>query len=161
MQNEKHNFLLVLGLLVLAQSVDFLYTIPASPFWQLYLHGGFIDGIVAYILIAIAFNAKSELALTLLALQSIYVLVHLMGFTSEFLYNSTSYSIFAQLCNLYTPVLIVILVFKTVVLGKGGYGIYRRHNTSTNSRVYPVAVIISPDHHRNDSEKMAKASKGR
>ncbi len=142
-QSEKRDFLLVLLICIFIQVPDFLVSIPKDPFWYEYLFNAAVDSIAFCLILFVITRSYPMWGICLAALQSTSFLTHFLALCAHIMYNETGIQSFAQLCNLYTPTLQGILVLKTLVIGAGGYGIYRRtRNVSDDSAAYPCGVHI-------------------
>ncbi len=160
-RSEKHNFLLVILVLIGVQLPCLFIPIPYDdPFWARYAFGAAIDSI-AFSLIYLLITSPFRLYMyCLLFLQSLSLFTHLGGWWYEQAYIITKNEEFAQLCNLYTPILRVILCLKMIVLGWGGYGIYRRtRNESLYRRDYPVGIVIPRPHTVENTITMVEEQK--
>ena len=157
-RSEKRDFLLVLAICIFIQAPDFLVSMPDYPFWSLYLFNTSVDAIAFALVYLVISRTYPVWGICILLLQSISVLAHYSAYQFECMYNLTLNQQFAQLSNLYTPTLQCILVLKTLVLGAGGYGIYRRIRDIRHNRGdYPRAIHIPNNHTTQDNSKMVES----
>ncbi len=143
-RHEKRNFWILVLVVIAVQVPDYILHVPDEPWWWLYLCNAFVDSIAFLIIYSFLNKKHSPLALSIMILQLLSVGASFIAWSAYLTYDIYKIEIYADLHNLYSPVLNVILWLKVIVLGYGGYGIYRRKRSRHIARDnYTPAIILS------------------
>jgi len=154
MVSDLNKFLVVLGILAVAQSLDFAVDLDAvyklydpkakaAPFWCLYTFGGVGDFIVAYLITRFIRinNALPYYILVIVYLQVLSINIHIIGLATEIALNFLYWEALAIVNDFYEIVLIGILSAKLIALGVGGNGLYnRRRNSRLRTSTSPSII---------------------
>ena len=157
-ENGKHDLIVLSLILVLIQLPDFVFPAVPGPFWSEYLFNGCLEVWAFLMIYLLLYVYYSPLVFSILCLQVVSIHIHAFGALTEYLFISNSNQLFADLCNFYSYLLSAILVLKTLVLGIGWYGIFRRkrRNVSSNSYANRLLIANNPNCNHNLSEPEGK-----